>query len=376
MKNFMQFVFFLIEKRRTILISLLLSIIISSIVVSIIPVSYTASVSIIPPQGSKQSLLSSLTSLSNITSSFESFSSASVDFYSDVLRSNAVIDSIIVVNDLQNKWKIKAIEFARIRIKKQTRQNISASEMLTLSFTDTSPAFAAKICGDYIKYLKQTMNKVNIEKQEDQLRIFDFLYNEQVKSIDKLSKELESWQRRNKSMGLEFSNVQKNPALSSLYMNLIDEKLKYYMLSENSNDKSVLENQKKKLDKLNRSVDSVTFSLSEKPEEVVEYMKLKTDIEVALMVKNEMMNKINLIKSNFITGSSGVFLLDSPQEPEIKSFPPRKEIVITVFLLVLLLDIIILAFVYYLKQNFTLDEIQTASLNFKKIYHDPFQRKN
>lgn len=381
MKNAFDFLYEILRHRKFILLSLIICTGIAIAVVFIIPVQYTASVSIAPPEGSRQNLLTSLTSMTGISSGLSDiggFSAVNVDFYSDVLKSNAVLDSIIYKYDLLAKFKTKTIEQTRLKLKKKTRQYISASEVLFLYVTDEDPEFSAQLCKDYVYYLEQIIIKLNDEKLQQQLLSSKFLLETQQGIIDNISSQMIEWQNKNNSIGIEYSSLQRNPSISALYANLVDEKQQYYTLKETLSDTSFsVRERAKKIKNIEHSIDSIISSISERPEEVVKYIKLKSDMEIALVIRQELLNKINLNESLIRMPNPGIYLIDSASVPTLKSFPPRKIIVIIVFILVFMIDILIIGFRYFLKINFTPDELSAMSNNFKKALRDPFQiRKN
>ncbi len=377
MKNALDFFFVLIKHRKLILISLLISTIAAIIVVFIIPVQYTASVSIAPPEGSGQNMLASIASLSAAKiglGSVGDMAAKNIDFYSDILKSNTVIDSIIYRHDLMKKWKIKTIEYTRLKLKKKTRQYISASEILYVYVTEHDPEFAAQLCSDYIYFLEQTLTELQLSRLHNEKTANQALYDRQAAVIDSLSSELIKWQKRNSSTSPGYSAIQFSPSISVLYNELIKEKQQYYMLKETMGDTAaVVIEGTKKLKRIEESIDSIVYSLSEKPEDVIEYMKLKADMEISIAVKQGVQNNLDMIENNIEQHDAGVYLIDTVSVPTMKSFPPKKEIVIIVFILMLMLDILIIGIKYYLELNYTAEELVDMKKQLRKAFHDPFE---
>lgn len=377
MKNALDFFFVLIKHRKLILISLLISTIAAIVVVFIIPVQYTASVSIAPPEGSGQNMLASIASLSAAKiglGSVGDMAAKNIDFYSDILKSNTVIDSIIYKHDLMKKWKSRTIEYTRLKLKKKTRQYISASEILYIYVTEHEPEFAAQLCGDYIYFLEKALTDLQLNRLHNEMAANKALYEKQVTVIDSLSNELIKWQKRNSSASPEFSALQISPSLSVLYGELIKEKQQYYMIKETLGDTAaaVIEGTKK-LKRIEESIDSIVYSLSEKPEDIIEYMKLKADMEISIAVKQSVRNNLDMISNNIEQHDAGVYLIDAVSVPTMKSFPPKKEIVIIVFILMLMLDILLIGIKYYLQLNYTPEELVSMKKQLKKAFNDPFE---
>ncbi|MEJ5307376.1 MAG: hypothetical protein WHT27_03665 [candidate division WOR-3 bacterium] len=379
MKDTIKFIIYIINYRKFILISLLITVLLSSIIAFVIPQQFTSSVSLTPPAGSSQSLLSSLTSISKMAGSFfdiGGFSAQTVDLYIDILRSNSVVDSLILKYDLQKRYHLKTLEHTRLKVKRITKFDIGASEMLTISFTDRDPQFAKDVCNDYIYYLKKQINLINIQKQQENLKLYEDLYQKQILIVEELSNRLNEWLKRNRSLGVEFSVQQKTPSMVSLYDELIKEKSEFYKMKYSLPDTSMaLKNKMLKIKELEKSVDSISYSIYEKPEEVVKYTELKIDMEVALRIKNELLGQLNLIKSNLEKPTDNVFFVDMATVPTLKSFPPRKEIVIISFLLIFVLEILFLGIKYYLETNLEDKERKEFYKYLKLVFYDPFQKR-
>jgi hypothetical protein len=61
--------------------------------------------------------------------------------------------------------------------------------------------------------------------------------------------------------------------------------------------------------------------------------------------------------------------------PTLKSFPPRKEIVIISFLLIFVLEILFLGIKYYLETNLEDKERKEFYKYLKLVFYDPFQKR-
>ena len=380
MKQTIDFLIELIKYRRIILITLILSTIISVVTVFLIPIVYTASIAIVPPQDSKQSLLGSLTSISKLSSdlNISGFGAMTVDIYSDMLRSDLVTDGIINKYHLQDKWGTKSMIHTRRKLKEKTKINITTSEMLALSVSDNDPEFAAQLCDDFIYYLDKAMRYLDKTKLTDQLTTMNNLLDVQETVLNDKNAQLITWQIRNGTELLENSSMQKNPAITMLYSKLAEEQLDYYLFKQDHpNDSKTLDNQREIIKSIEKSIDSTLFIVRKAPKEVVEYLTLRAEIESAIIMKQEILSRINYVKSQINSNQKIVYTLGDANVPDLKSFPPRKVIVIIVFILVLMIDVLIIGIKYYFKNNLSESENNILISNLKKVINDPFQiRKN
>lgn len=379
MKDSLKFLIYVIKHRKLITISLLITFIVSTVIVFIIPKQYTSTVSITPPSGSSQSLLSSLTSFSKLTGGFSDisgFSVQTVDLYVDILRSNSILDSLITKYDLKKRYNLKTIEHARLKLKRITKFDIETSEMLKVSFTDKDPEFAKSVCNDYIYFLNKQISNLNVMKQKENLKIYEQLYQKQILIVNEISERMNEWLKKNRSLGVEFSVQQKTPSMVTLYDELIKEKTEFYKLKNSVSDTSMaIKNKILKIKEIEKAVDSISYSLFEKPEEVVKYAQLKIDLEVAMRIKNELLGQVNLIKSNLENPSSGIFLVDVATTPTLKSFPPRKEIVIITLLLIFVLELLFLSIKFFFENYLETEEREEIYKHLKLIFYDPFAKR-
>ncbi|MCK4524593.1 hypothetical protein KAU15_06670 [candidate division WOR-3 bacterium] len=378
MKQTIDFFIELVKYRRFLSLTLLISMVISIIIVFIIPVSYTANVAIVPPEGSKQSLLSSLTSISKLSSGMNlgGFSAMTVDLYSDLLRSDIVVDSIIIERNLMEQWGLKSILLTRKKLKRSTKLNITTSEMLCLSYTNTDPEFAALICDDYIMYLNKAMSYLDKLKLKNQLEMLNELYEEQINVVEKLNNEYILWQKKTNVESLENSAMQKNSAITMLYSKLAEEQLDYFMFKQDHPKESkTLKTQIALIKSIQNAIDETLLKIQSNPIDVVKYNQIMVELESAVIMKEEILGRINYVKSEISSTGNKIYTLGNANIPDIKSFPPRKSIVIIVILLILMLDILIIGIRYYLKTSLTEEQRNTLSNSMKKVFNDPFQTR-
>ncbi|MDY6786901.1 MAG: Wzz/FepE/Etk N-terminal domain-containing protein [candidate division WOR-3 bacterium] len=378
MKQTLEFLVELIKHRRFVLLSLIISSIIAIIIVFIVPVSYTSSVAIVPPRDSKQSLIGSLTSISKMSSSLNlgGFSAMTVDLYSDVLTSDLVTDSIVSKHNLSKQWGIKSIVQTKRKLKKKTKVNITTSQMLTISVTDSDPEFAAELCNDYVLYLNKAMNYIDKNKLRSQLKTINNLLAYQESHLNELKNQLIAWQNKNNSELLESSSMQKNPAITMLYSKLAEEQLDYYMFKrDHADDSKTLQKQRELIRSIRQSIDSTLNIVNKEPGEVADYIRLKAEFEAAIIMKEEILGRIKYVKGDLNADEIAIYTLGPAGIPDIKSFPPRKIIVIIVFLLVLMTDILILGIKYYFERNYSDKQKEELKESIKRIFNDPFQLK-
>lgn len=382
MKQTMDFIIELIKHRRFILVSLIISSVIAIIMVFVVPVSYTASIAVVPPEDSKQSLLGSLSEISKLSSAGLSggFMAMTVDLYSDVLGSDIVTDSIINKHDLMNKWGIDSRIQTRKKLKKKTHINITNSQMLTIAVTDKNPDFAAQICNDYVYYLDMAMIYIDNNKTRDQLNSMNKLLEEEREYLKDRKEALINWQRKNGKTPQDLESL--NPALAILYSKLAEEQLDYYIYKrEHSSSSKTLEKQRRLIESIEHTIDSTISKLKVhandqiSPEEAAKYLIIRSELQSAIETNLVIERRIKQIKSEILGDNTQIYTLGVASIPDMKSFPPRKIIVIIVFLLVLITDILIFGIKYYFERNYSDKQREVLKESIKRIFNDPFQLK-
>lgn len=378
MKQTLDFILEMVRYRRFLYITLIAATIISIIIVFIIPVLYTASITIVPPDDSQQSLLGSLTSISKQATGMNigGLGSMTVDLYSDVLRSELVLDSMIEKHNLMEKWGQKSIIFTRKMLKRNTKLYISTSEMLIISFTDHDPEFAASICNDYVYYLNKSLAQLDSIKMTKQITMMQDMLASQNREIEQLKDRYIKWQKENKSEGLETSSLHKTPALNLLYTKLAEEQLNYYLFEDEYNENSkTMVNQRQLIASIKQTIDSTLALMNQDPGSVAAYRELQYSIETAVLMKMEIENRIKYSQGELKSVDKKIYTLGESQVPDFKSYPPKKIIVILVILIVFLIDILYIGIKYYTRKNIPQDYRKQFSNDFKKVFNDPFQTR-
>ena len=378
MKQTLDFILEMVRYRRFLYITLIAATIISIIIVFIIPVLYTASITIVPPDDSQQSLLGSLTSISKQATGMNigGLGSMTVDLYSDVLRSELVLDSMIEKHNLMEKWGQKSIIFTRKMLKRNTKLYISTSEMLIISFTDHDPEFAASICNDYVYYLNKSLAQLDSIKMTKQITMMQDMLASQNREIEQLKDRYIKWQKENKSEGLETSSLHKTPALNLLYTKLAEEQLNYYLFEDEYNENSkTMVNQRQLIASIKQTIDSTLALMNQDPGSVAAYRELQYSIEAAVLMKMEIENRIKYSQGELKSVDKKIYTLGESQVPDFKSYPPKKIIVILVILIVFLIDILYIGIKYYTRKNIPQDYRKQFSNDFKKVFNDPFQTR-
>ena len=194
--------------------------------------------------------------------------------------------------------------------------------------------------------------------------------------VEKLNNEYILWQKQTNVETLENSAMQKNSAITMLYSKLAEEQMDYFMFKQDhSKESKTLKTQIELIKSIQNAIDSTLLKVQSDPIDVVKYYQIRAELESAIIMKEEILSRVNYIKSEISSSGNKIYTLGNASIPDINSFPPRKIIVIIVVLLVLLIDILIIGIRYYLKTSLTEEQRTVFSNNVKKIFNDPFQTR-
>ena len=159
--------------KRVILGATLGAAILAAIVSLLLPKSYTATTSILPPQQNQSAataLVGQIGALSGLSGSDLGLKNPS-DLFVALLKSRSVLDGIVNQFDLRRVYWVKRYEDARKKLEK--RSNIEAGDegLISISVSDSDPTRAAALANAYVDQLR-TLNQGLAVSEAAQRRLF------------------------------------------------------------------------------------------------------------------------------------------------------------------------------------------------------------
>jgi uncharacterized protein involved in exopolysaccharide biosynthesis len=173
--DFFDFLLVLSEARKTIALSVLVSVAIGGVLCILLKPTFTGAALILPPQQS-QSLanmmgqLSALVSLTGAAGGSSSFKTPT-DMYIGMLESRTIADHVIQKFHLQELYKTKGMEDTRTQLKSNTRFIAGKDGLIHISVEDHDPSRASEIANAYVEEL-YSMNSHLATTEAGQRRIF------------------------------------------------------------------------------------------------------------------------------------------------------------------------------------------------------------
>lgn len=139
----------------------------------VIPPTYTATASFLPPQqqqGMASSLLQSLGAIGGLAGAASGLKNPT-DQYLSFLKSNAVEDELIRRFDLMARYDVKFRSDARKNLEKNTRIMAGKDNIVTVAFDDRDPEFSARLANAYPEELTRLLGRLAVTEAQ-QRRVF------------------------------------------------------------------------------------------------------------------------------------------------------------------------------------------------------------
>jgi tyrosine-protein kinase Etk/Wzc len=182
----------LASQKEFILKTALVFTIITVILVFVIPVDYTSTAAIMPPQkqNSASALLGELGGLAALSGGGLGGSAAGMlglknpgDLYIGLLQSETIEDAIVHQFDLMHVYKKKRLSDARKKLKSNTRILSEKSSLISIAVEDHSPTRAAAIANAYISHLHDLMSHLAISEAAQRRVFFEHEVDEEKKRL-------------------------------------------------------------------------------------------------------------------------------------------------------------------------------------------------
>jgi tyrosine-protein kinase Etk/Wzc len=202
--TFWQFLYVLTKWKWFLLTWFLVIMIIGTIIVLLIPRSYKAEASVLPPTSSNPlsglSALSSMTDLSPLLSRISVGTASQTYTYLAILNSRTVMDSVIKKFDLVRVYHIKnyPMEQAEKQLRKNTDFEIDENNAIDITVLDKNANRAADMANYFVKLLNEIYVKVSVEEAHNNRMFIQQRYEKNLVDLKKAEDTLEAFQQRYK----------------------------------------------------------------------------------------------------------------------------------------------------------------------------------
>jgi len=159
-----------------------------AVIVLIMPVTYTATTTMLLPQKEESSAMAMLGQLGGLASLAGGGGAASMlglknpdDLYIGLLKSQSVVDGVVQRFDLMHRYKAKKLSDARKILASNTKIVSEKSSLISISVEDHDPKRAAAMANAYVSGLHDLMSHLAVTSAA-QRRVFFEQQMEEVKS--------------------------------------------------------------------------------------------------------------------------------------------------------------------------------------------------
>jgi len=182
----------LAERKRFILLFSFVVAVLTAIVVLILPVTFTATTTILPPQHQESSAMALLGQLGGLASLAGNASGGAAsalglknqnDLYIGLLQSEHVMDGVIRRFDLMKVYKAKRLVDARKTLKGKTKILSEKSTLISISVEDHNPKRAAAMANAYVDELHNLMSHLAVTSAAQRRMFFEQQVNLQKEKL-------------------------------------------------------------------------------------------------------------------------------------------------------------------------------------------------
>lgn len=158
----------------------------------IVTPTFTAETTFLPPQQQQSmaaSMLQSLGAIGGLAGAASGLKNPA-DQYVALLKSTTVEDALIQKFNLVQRYEEKYRQDARVSLKKNTHIAAGKDGLISLSFDDKDPKFAAEVANAYVEQLGGLLNRLAVTEAQQRRAFFEKQLNETKSALTKAQQAL------------------------------------------------------------------------------------------------------------------------------------------------------------------------------------------
>jgi capsule polysaccharide export protein KpsE/RkpR len=330
------------------------SLIASALLALLIPVRYESTARLMPPDnqsGSGLALAAAAMSgavgggLSGIASDILGVKNTS-DIFVGVLGSRTVQDKLIQQFDLKKLYSVRDMDSARKMLAQRTGISVDRkSQIIFITVTDASPQRAAAIAGAYVDELNRLVSELSTSSARRERIFLESRLQTVNQDLEAAEKNFSQFASRNSTLDIKEQGKAMVEAAATLQGRLIAAESELQGLRQIYADNNVrvrsvrarIDELKNQLNKLGGKGESMT-EVSSQPSDFlypsirklpllgVEYANLYRNTKIQEAVLEALTKEYEMAKVQEAKEIPTVKILDAPNIPDRKSFPPRTLI--------------------------------------------------
>lgn len=308
----------------------------------VLPQSYTATVTILPPQGNTSMSTMLASQLAGMGSAVSGMAGTMLgmknvnDMYVSMLKSRTVEDAVIQRYGLQSEYRKTYLAETRKALEHHAKIDGSTKDgLIRLNFSDRNPNRASEIANGYVEQFKDLSEHLAITEASQRRVVFE---NQLEKTKADLENADEALKRTQLSTGMVQVDGQARAMIDSaarLRAQIVAkevqiEAMRSYAGDENpalTQAQTELDGLKAQFDKLvgskGGSADDVFLPKGEVPQAGLEYVRRLRDVKYYEAIFDVLAKQLELAKLDEAREGAFIQVVDPAVPPEQKSFPKR-----------------------------------------------------
>ena len=350
--SFIDYLAVVFKWRRFIIMTFLIITIAAVVISLILPLQYTATATILPPNPQQEAMLglmglnitSNIGGISGLAGMLPGATSIS-DLFAAILQSGTIRGKLIQKYDLKKVFKTKTMYDANKMLEGITKIRVSPEGIIAVAVTWINKNLAADIANSYVEELDR-FNTETAMTTGKKYRIFiEKRLNETTDDLAMAEESLKVFQEKHRTVALEEEIISAIETIAALKSQIILLEVRKGALSSSSQyTNPYLYDINKELRELKKQLTKIEFgepdttkkefgagfaiSFSELPKVALEYARLMRDVEVQAAIFELLTQQYEQAKIMEVKDTPTVQLLDKASPPEKKSMPKRGRIVI------------------------------------------------
>ncbi|HHM24148.1 MAG TPA: hypothetical protein ENJ23_03825 [Bacteroidetes bacterium] len=360
----------LVKWRKFILITFLVFVAVAVIVALVLPVKYTSTATILPPEGQSGSDLGFLSMLTDLPVNLPSLPGmvTPADLYLAILRSRNVREAVIKRLDLMDYFHVSYMTDALQKLDNVTFFDKTEENIIVVQATERTPQFAQKIVQTFLEELDRVNRETRKTSAYHTREFLEKRLQEVEQQMRQAAQRIRDFQEKHKVINLEeqtksaiemAAQLQGQIALKEVQLH-IAEKAMEPTHPEVRRLRYELEELRKQLDKIETgaglSKDDYILPFSKVPDLGMQYVFLTKDLEVFKTVYKVLTQQYEQAKIQEKKDTPTLNILDQPSLPDKKSKPQRRLIVMVAALLSFVVSFLAVFFLEYLARLQRVDE--------------------
>lgn len=383
--NFLGFIDKLIRWRRFLFVLVVAIMIITVVVVLLIPRSYKAEATVLPPQNSGlmglsaglSSMLGSISPMLLKGAGLGGSIGSSLTFLA-ILNSRTVMEDVINKYDLVKVYKIKQDPMynALKELRKNTNFDVDENNAIVITVYDRSSDRAAAMANYFVQLLNKIYIKISVEEAHNQRLFLEKRYNQNLSDLKAAEDSLKDFEETYKVYALPEQTKAAISAGADLQAQAISKEVELGVMQNQFGPEapqvSLLRLQIKEIEKQLREMQngdapdakgvvSLLPAFNKVPELGVAYLRLYRNVEIQTKLLEILMPMYEQAKIEEEKSTPAVYVLDQAIAPERPATPKRAFIVIIVFIFFFAL----LVYFVYLFERLANDTAPSTSLEMR-----------